>query len=90
MSYSAKNNKDSGYKRAAIDADNEDRENEAELQPRKPHATVFLLGALQRERSQGSAQRPQDPLETENTQKENYNHVTTTNKCRNANSQIVH
>ena len=49
-----------------------------------------LLGALQRERSQGSAKRPQDPLKTENTKKENYNHVTTTNKCRNANSQIVH
>ena len=28
-----------------------------------------MLGALQRARSQGSAQRPQDPLETENTQK---------------------
>ena len=49
-----------------------------------------MLGALQHERSQGGAQRPQDPLETENTRKENYNHVTTTNKCRNVNSQIVH
>ena len=39
-----------------------------------------LLSALQCERSQGSAQRPQDPLEIENTKKENYNHVTTTNK----------
>ena len=45
----------------------------------------FMLGALQRERSQGGAQRPQDPLETENTKKENYNHVTTTDKCRNVN-----
>ena len=28
-----------------------------------------MLGALKRERSQGGAQRPQDPLETENTKK---------------------
>ena len=41
----------------------------------------FVLGALQRERSQGGTQRPQDPLETENTRKANYSHVTTTNKC---------
>ena len=43
----------------------------------------FILGALQRVRSQGGAQRHRDPLETGNTIRKNYNNVTTTNKCRN-------
>ena len=64
--------------------------NESKNLDEAARSRVALLGALQRKRSQGSAQRPQDPLETENTQKREYNHVTTTNKCRNANSQIVH
>ena len=49
-----------------------------------------VFGALQCIRSQGDAQRPQDPLKTENTKRKNYNNVTTTNKCRNGNSQIGH
>ena len=35
----------------------------------KDNKHICMLGALQRERSQGGPQRPQDPLETENTKK---------------------
>ena len=40
--------------------------------PPIPMDCRHLLGALQRVRFQGGAQRPQDPLKTENTKRKNY------------------
>ena len=57
---------------------------------RVSYGQLYMLGALKRVRSQGGPQRQQDPLETENPNRANYNHVTTTNKCMNVNSQIAH